>query len=44
MFIIKEPGDYSFDKIGHRGKIFPSESVNNKTQFILLEIENGIDV
>jgi mannose-6-phosphate isomerase-like protein (cupin superfamily) len=44
MFVIKEPKNYSFDKIGHKGKIFPSESVNNKTQFILLEIENGIDV
>lgn len=43
MFIIKEPKNYSFDKIGHKGKIFPIEKITDKTQFVLLEIENGID-
>ena len=44
MFVIKEPSDYSFDKIGHKGKIFPTESITDKTQFLLLNIERGIDV
>ena len=44
MFVIKEPENYSFDKIGHKGKIFPSDCITDKTQFVLLEVENGINV
>lgn len=30
MFVIKEPENYSFDKIGHRGKVFPIEELTRK--------------
>ena len=43
MFVIKEPGDYGFDKIGHKGKIFPVVNLTGKTQFVLIEVENKLD-
>lgn len=38
------PDDYSFDKIGHKGKIFPTDILTKKAQFIWLEVEDGINV
>jgi mannose-6-phosphate isomerase-like protein (cupin superfamily) len=44
MFVIKEPENYSFDKIGHKGKIFPTTELTNKTQFVLMEVENKLEI
>lgn len=43
MFVIKEPENYSFDKIGHRGKVFPIEELTRKTQFVLIEVEDRLE-
>jgi len=37
------PKDWSFDKIGHKGKIFPTEGLNKSAQFVYLEVEDGIN-
>jgi len=41
MFVIKESGDYSFEKFGIKGKIFPSDELTAKTRFVLVETESG---
>ena len=41
MFVIKEPGDYSFEKVGIKGKAFLLDNLTKKTQFILVETETG---
>ncbi|MFA6376687.1 MAG: hypothetical protein WCX69_04785 [Candidatus Paceibacterota bacterium] len=43
MFVIKEPKDYRFDKIGHKGKIFPMRESTGKTQFVLMEVEKKLE-
>jgi len=41
MFVTKEPKNYSFEKPGHKGKIFPTQDLSDKAQFILVEC-NGL--
>lgn len=41
MYIFKEPGNYSFEKVGIKGKIFPIESVTASTEFVIIETESG---
>jgi mannose-6-phosphate isomerase-like protein (cupin superfamily) len=41
MFVIKEPKNYSYDKAGAKGKIFPINNLTQKTQFVLVETEYG---
>ncbi|MFA6376535.1 MAG: hypothetical protein WCX69_04020 [Candidatus Paceibacterota bacterium] len=41
MFVIKEPKDYSFEKFGIKGKIFPSSDLTAKTRFVLIETKRG---
>jgi mannose-6-phosphate isomerase-like protein (cupin superfamily) len=43
MFVIKEPEDCSFDKIGHRGKIFPTNDLTDKTKFVLIEVDSKLE-
>jgi len=42
MFVIKEPNN-SFDKIGHKVKIFPTENLIGRAQFVLVEVENRLE-
>lgn len=41
MYVIHEPSDFSFDKVGVRGKIFSTDSVSKEIQFVLVETEDG---
>ena len=41
MHVFKEPKQFSFEKVGIKGKIFPIEALTNKTQYFLVEIEVG---
>lgn len=41
MYIFKEPVNYSFEKAGIKGKIFPIEHLTQKTEFVLVETESG---
>lgn len=41
MFVIKEPDDFSFEKVGIKGKIFPTSKLTKKTSFVLIETEIG---
>ena len=42
MFVIKEPDNFDFDKIGHKGKIFPMAVLTRKTQVVLIEVESKL--
>jgi mannose-6-phosphate isomerase-like protein (cupin superfamily) len=42
MFVKKEPDDFSFDKIGHKGKIFSTAGLIKNTQFVLIEVEDKL--
>jgi len=44
MHIFHLPENWSFDKIGHKGKIFATEGTIKSAQFVFLEVDNGIDV
>jgi mannose-6-phosphate isomerase-like protein (cupin superfamily) len=39
--ILKTPKDYSFDKVGIKGKIFPVEEITPRTGICLIETEKG---
>ena len=41
MFVIKEPGDYSFEKFGIKGKIFSLSNLTKKESFVLIATEKG---
>lgn len=41
MYIIKEPKEFSFDKVGIKGKIFPMSDLTQSTSFVLVETESG---
>jgi mannose-6-phosphate isomerase-like protein (cupin superfamily) len=41
MFVIKKPDNYSFEKVGIKGKIFPSAGLTAKASFVLIETELG---
>ena len=41
MFVIKEPDNFSFEKVGIRGKIFSTEALTQKSEFVLIETETG---
>ena len=44
MLVVKEPKKWDFDKIGHRGKIFPTSDLSSKGQVVVIETEKGLDV
>jgi mannose-6-phosphate isomerase-like protein (cupin superfamily) len=41
MYVIKEPKDFSFQKAGIKGKIFPISSLTRKTEYFLIETAKG---
>lgn len=41
MYVIKEPKDYSFQKAGIKGKIFSTAPLTSKTQYFLVETQQG---
>ena len=44
MFVLKEPGNFSFDKIGHKGKIFSMADLTKKMQFVLIEVKDKLGI
>lgn len=44
MHVIKEPKEWQFDKIGHRGKIFPTADLTDKVQFVVMESDDHLEV
>lgn len=41
MYVIKEPKEYSFNKVGIKGKIFPMSSLTQNTSFVRVDTERG---
>lgn len=41
MYVIHEPKEISFKKVGIVGKIFPIEKLTNKTEYFLVTTEHG---
>jgi len=41
MYVIKEPKDFDFEKVGIKGKIFPIKNLTRKTHFVIIEAEKG---
>ena len=41
MFVIKEPSNFSFEKVGIKGKIFSTSELTQKAEFVLIETETG---
>lgn len=41
MYVLKEPSDISFDKVGIKGKIFPTKELLNKAGFVLIQTQTG---
>lgn len=41
MYVIKEPKEFSFQKAGIKGKIFPISPLTRKTEYFLVETEKG---
>jgi len=41
MYVVKEPKDYSFEKVGIMGKIFPIGNLVKSTEFVLVDTETG---
>lgn len=39
--VIEEPKEYSFQRAGIQGKIFPTQSLTEKTEYFLVETDNG---
>lgn len=41
MYVLKEPKEFSFNKVGIKGKIFPMSNLAQSTSFVLIETEEG---
>lgn len=41
MYVVKEPKDFSFDKVGIKGKIFPLSNFVQSTSFVLIGTKQG---
>ena len=41
MYVLKAPKEFSFEKVGIKGKIFPAQDLISSTNFVLIETENG---
>lgn len=41
MYVIKEPADVSFEKVGIKGKIFPLNDLSKDLNFVLVTTETG---
>jgi len=42
MTVFHEPADWDFDKLGHRGKKFPSQDLTSKGDFLIIEIDGHL--
>lgn len=40
-YVLNEPDNLSFDKVGVKGRIFPSEALTDKAEFVLIETSEG---
>jgi mannose-6-phosphate isomerase-like protein (cupin superfamily) len=41
MYVLHEPKDYSFDKVGIKGKIFGASKVSDVIEFVVVDTEAG---
>lgn len=41
MYVLKEPNEYSFQKVGISGKLWPMTQLVKSTSFLLIETEKG---
>jgi mannose-6-phosphate isomerase-like protein (cupin superfamily) len=41
MYVLHEPSDIAFDKVGIKGKMFPSQELTEKTEFCVISTETG---
>lgn len=41
MNVIKEPNDFSFSKVGIKGKIFPTDLLTQNASYVLVETKLG---
>ena len=41
MYVIHEPDDVSFDKVGIKGRIFPSDNLSQDLEFVLIDTNTG---
>lgn len=41
MYVIKEPKESDFDRVGVRGKIFPTSELTSKSQFLIITTKTG---
>ncbi|MGI8419299.1 MAG: cupin domain-containing protein [Candidatus Levyibacteriota bacterium] len=41
MYVIKEPTQNSFEKVGINGKIFPISDLTAKSEFVLVQTQSG---
>jgi mannose-6-phosphate isomerase-like protein (cupin superfamily) len=42
-YILPEPTNIDFEKVGIKGKIFSSQDLTNRTEFVLIETDHGHD-
>jgi len=42
MGVIREPDDWTFDKLNHRGKVFPTSDIVTSSGFTLIEVEGSL--
>ncbi|MBD3362569.1 cupin domain-containing protein [Candidatus Dojkabacteria bacterium] len=41
MYVLSEPTKYTFNKVGIKGKIYPMNSLTDKTKFLIIETDSG---
>lgn len=41
MYVLHEPTETSFEKVGIKGKIFPSQTLASNAGYVLIETETG---
>jgi len=41
MFVIHEPKEIAVDRVGVKGKVFPSHQLTDKVEFLLITTETG---
>ncbi len=43
MYVIKEPKEIEFNRIGHKGKSFPTADLTNKTEYLIIQTEKELE-
>ena len=41
QYVFPEPSEFSFEKVGIKGKIFPTAETVSRTEFVLIQTEAG---